>query len=689
MKDFIDLELAEIKFFDEDENSSELANSAHSMLNPLRNLARVQLKLCHSLPVVNSNGASWTYATLKNSCETVAGQILNLNHEMKDNAKLLNKKIENNLIIGYMVSGKIADLEQDEDGLYPLIPESGIPIVVEAFIFKRSVPALIEKLKQEKMPKVSMECEFSDIGFIYDNVKYSKEDLPDHLVGLREYEGKKIIRVLGGLDPNGGYVNFWGCAILDKQNPADKGAGVFSAVATEIGDSESLILDSEEEETIESLKSQLIKNESLVEEIQTELSQVISGKLDQARSPFMVFVNNNDENEISLEISDIIDGEAMYKTVKGNSPEDIVKFVSLERNLSEKELAKIKTHIEGYIQMKTNKKEVSQDSENKVDKTKENKTEVAYLDGSWEDKIAKLKKQACEVLKEEMLEHVSFYIMSLFEDSIVVECWPEWDEGREVKVPDEMLGIFKIPYTMNGNSMVLGEKERVEIKQVMSSLKAEETASETEEKGENLEMKTDEEKKAEALAAEEAKKLEDAKAEETEKAAEEAAAKEKSEKGESETAATLAEKMASIIAENEKLKERLNAHEEAARQEKVKETVASRKARLSEEFDDVDELFSSEEMNELLSNGSDEKFESQFKFLTSVAKKAKKAALPMDGEWKKTAKEKANDEEESKEESKEETNSEAANEQKTPAKQPFAPPVSNVSQDAKNRFNGF
>src|ERR1035437_8949500 len=68
------------------------ADTSEPLLNRYRSLAKVQFILCHSLPTVNSNGATWTYPTLVNSCKTVANQVMNLNHELKDNQKVLDRK---------------------------------------------------------------------------------------------------------------------------------------------------------------------------------------------------------------------------------------------------------------------------------------------------------------------------------------------------------------------------------------------------------------------------------------------------------------------------------------------------------------------------------------------------------------------------------------------------------------------
>src|ERR1035437_1340244 len=210
------------------------ADTSEPLLNRYRSLAKVQFILCHSLPTVNSNGATWTYPTLVNSCKTVANQVMNLNHELKDNQKVLGVKLNNN-IIGHMIEGNIAELPKDDNGFYPLIPENPIAVTVTAYLYKRIVPDLINRLSLGEKFKVSMECEFTDVSFIFDGNLYSRSEKPE-LLGKREWNGKPIVRVLGGSDPSGGIVNFWGCAILDNQKPADIDAEVLSTVASEIGE---------------------------------------------------------------------------------------------------------------------------------------------------------------------------------------------------------------------------------------------------------------------------------------------------------------------------------------------------------------------------------------------------------------------------------------------------------------------
>ena len=88
---FRSMDLVDVKLL---ETHTEVS-SDNPLLNQYRNLAKIEFVLCHSLPSVNSNNASWTYPTLVNSVGTVKGGVINLNHLMRDNSEVLNKEVKN------------------------------------------------------------------------------------------------------------------------------------------------------------------------------------------------------------------------------------------------------------------------------------------------------------------------------------------------------------------------------------------------------------------------------------------------------------------------------------------------------------------------------------------------------------------------------------------------------------------
>lgn len=199
--------------------------------DPTRSLAFVKFVLCRSLPAVNRNGACWTYATLRNSLSTVAHQVIDLNHHLEQNSDLLKKKVRNE-VVGHMIS---ADIAPSPDDL--LIPTSPISMMVTGVINKRLAPALVERLKNGERVKVSMECEYEDFGFWWDGRLYESKENEElwnaFKTGERQLNGKPFARVLGGIAPEGGVVNFWGAAMLIGEPPADPAAEVKAALATE------------------------------------------------------------------------------------------------------------------------------------------------------------------------------------------------------------------------------------------------------------------------------------------------------------------------------------------------------------------------------------------------------------------------------------------------------------------------
>jgi chemotaxis protein histidine kinase CheA len=196
---------------------------------PTRSLAFIRFTLCHSLPMVNANGAGWTYKTLKNSLATVADQPINLNHQMNDNGPSSAYVTKPDVIVGHMRAADLADSPDDE-----FVPSVAVPICVDGVTYKRTQPIqrILGMLADGQPVKVSMECEYNAMDYFYDGAVYTAEERPDLAQavkeGKRELDGKRIARVLGGKD---GTVNFHGAALLLDENPADPGAEVKAAIA--------------------------------------------------------------------------------------------------------------------------------------------------------------------------------------------------------------------------------------------------------------------------------------------------------------------------------------------------------------------------------------------------------------------------------------------------------------------------
>jgi hypothetical protein len=212
----------------------EKANNKSPLSNPTRSLAFIKFVLCHSLPTINENGACWTYATLKNSSNTVVNQLVDINHMIRDNMSIMEgmENDQHDMIIGHMISGEIG--ESPDDGL---VPSSAMPIVVTAVLYKRAagVQGIIDRLKKGDPVKVSMECEYDDMGYFYEGKLIAREDHPElaaaHKANKKTVAGKPYARVIGGVRTEGGIVNFHGAAILVGDAPADPNANVLEAVA--------------------------------------------------------------------------------------------------------------------------------------------------------------------------------------------------------------------------------------------------------------------------------------------------------------------------------------------------------------------------------------------------------------------------------------------------------------------------
>lgn len=303
------MDLVDVRLVD----SNNEISTDNPLLNQYRNLAKIEFVLCHSLPLYNTNNASWTYPTLVRSVNTVNGNVINLNHLMRDNSDVLNKEIKNDIIIGYMSEGKIVELEVDEKGNYPLVPAKPIPIIATGYLWKRTVSEIISRMKNGEKFKVSMECEYESLGFLYDNEFYTSSDKPE-FIGVREFNGKPVVRVLGGISPEGGEVNFWGVALLDKVTPADQSAKVLTTVAMEIGD-------------LQAIEGEVIMAEKFTDKLNSEtaniLQAILTKNLDDINEEFIanaLIEQDKKVKELEQEIQNKINDELREQAVANKLP---------------------------------------------------------------------------------------------------------------------------------------------------------------------------------------------------------------------------------------------------------------------------------------------------------------------------------------------------------------------------------
>lgn len=585
----IELDLVEIKLIEEEtsghETGSEISSDeAAPLLNELRSLAKVQFILCHSLPAVNSNGAAWTYPTLFNSYKTVQHQLVNRNHQLKDNQKLLQVKTDN-VVIGHMIDADIKELEKDENGFYPLVPEQPVPVIVTAYLYKRVVSDLIARLKKGEKLKISMECEFTDVGFIYDGKMHTRIERPE-LIGQRAHNGKPVVRVLGGISPEGGIVNFWGAAVLDNQRPADENAEILSAVASsEIGDDHPL-----------------------------EYIQIQGEEVDVP----------NFLNRLTAETANLLQ-PLLEATIEDLTDENIAKaIIDQASRISELE-AQISQLLSGGSETKT---ETS--SQEETTPAKEN----AAIMGSLEDQIDKLREVIRNNLRQSgLVGREDFYIAGILPNSVIIELFEEGYGYRN----------YLIEYSVKEDgSMAFGQKQMVQMKQVVVPVdndyasnegdpempKEKEVAQVTQEEATTspetaieapVEAQATDETSGEAAGESEAPEA-DAPA-----ATEEAATPVVSEEVSSEEIASLKSRIEELVTKNIELEGELKSlrAEKAASQRKA--VLASRKEVLAADFDLEELLDDSDE--DMLATFSDEEFSAYAAKMKKIAAKFKSKTI--------------------------------------------------------------
>ena len=569
----VTLDLVDLILIEEVEEGVELSAEQNPLLNEFRSLAKIQFVLCHSLPAVNSNGATWTYPTLLNSYKTVRHQVVNLNHELKDNQKVLKIRVGNN-IIGHMVDADIQELEVTENGEYPLVPSKPVPVIATAYLYKRVVPELIAKLKRGEKVKVSMECEFTDMGFLYEGEMFTRMEKPE-FAGKREFNGKPIVRVLGGIDPKGGVVNFWGCAILDNQKPADENAEVLSAVATEIGEDPSDFINLVNEEEIEM---------------------------------------NNFLQRLPEEVASLLRPLLEVKDIKEITDENIAQALLDQAD----KIKELETKIEGLLNNKSEhpqEEEVSQEEE-----TTPETQEEAAIPGSLEEHVDLIKQNFKKKLMMSGKCEENALIRGILPNSVIIEEWKE-DEGYE---------CFQIQYAYTeGNELLFGAKKKINIRYVEVLEPAMDDEDEEDEEYSNA---SDTNPQGEAENMPKNKKEVAQQAEEitnppvdSATAGDEAPADNESNDGVEETneeVASLKSRIEALVLENKELKDQVNAFQKEKAEAARQVVLNNRKNALAEDFD-LDDLLDEDEEN-VLAQMSDEEFNAYAAKLKKIAAKSKK-----------------------------------------------------------------
>lgn len=194
-------------------------------------IAYVPVKMCHSLPTVNSRKRCFTPKTLRNSFASAIDSIVDIEHS------LLSNKIgaSNDRIVGHIKTAKFDP--ENKLGTVELadiksVPSEPAPLVSLVALYLRAdgVNDIIDNhVKGKSEWKTSMECghDWRDSYFYYRGEFIPFEDAPGQLLegitahNIKPYKGHEVAAVLGGLD---GVVDFWGMALTTS--PADKNADI-------------------------------------------------------------------------------------------------------------------------------------------------------------------------------------------------------------------------------------------------------------------------------------------------------------------------------------------------------------------------------------------------------------------------------------------------------------------------------
>jgi hypothetical protein len=192
-----------------------IAQSPHVIYFPV--------EMCHTWPLVNKRGKTFTAKTLARSCASANQQLINLEHQLVDN----DIGVKKDEIIGSIVATHFPASKEIAiaDGI-SLVPAKPIPLYALGMLFMRhsKVPRIVEShLSGDSAWTVSMECahNWKDAAVIYDGrftpfIETPVEILEQLSNNVYNYRGKEIAVALGGID---GKVDFWGLGMTT--NPAD------------------------------------------------------------------------------------------------------------------------------------------------------------------------------------------------------------------------------------------------------------------------------------------------------------------------------------------------------------------------------------------------------------------------------------------------------------------------------------
>lgn len=199
--------------------------------------AFVDAKMCHSLPAFNSARRSWTAATLANSFESAADQLVDIDHQLEFYAKLAGREITSgDLIVGHIAA---VDFPGKDEAVKMSKAGEAVPVRVLLSLYKKAkgMQRIIDQIASGKGEwKLSMECEYAmDESALWDGDKFYPLDKAERAMlecikpnTVEKYDGKEMVLVLGGED---GRVNFTGVALT--RWPKDRQATIEQMAASD------------------------------------------------------------------------------------------------------------------------------------------------------------------------------------------------------------------------------------------------------------------------------------------------------------------------------------------------------------------------------------------------------------------------------------------------------------------------
>ena len=197
-------------------------------LEPSPTIAPFTCKLLHTLPNINRNNRGFSAFTIRNSVGSIKGNLIDLEHRMKDYGA------ESDKVIGFMAGFGFPSGTE----VASAVPEMAIPVYMDGVLFRRveGVDDLIQQHLEGKIKyKTSMECLFvPEEGSIWWNGQFWPLDARPEFAEWRSWlykdlitiDGERAAYIYGG---ENGFIYIHGAGITAE--PADEGAEILQMAA--------------------------------------------------------------------------------------------------------------------------------------------------------------------------------------------------------------------------------------------------------------------------------------------------------------------------------------------------------------------------------------------------------------------------------------------------------------------------